>query len=58
MLPIPNRIWVAQRQYERCDGIEHVEAVLHHEGMVDIYREEGYEIKEFLSADYLRGLAR
>lgn len=56
MLPFPDRVWLAQREYERFDGIETVEAIIVHEDMVPSYREEGYKVTAYVSASSVSGI--
>jgi len=56
MLPFPDRIWLAQREYERFDGIETVEAIVTHESMLESYRAEGYKITAYVSAASVSGM--
>lgn len=54
--PFPDRIWLAQREYERFDGIEYVESIIVHESMIEAFRRGGYKITAYVSAASVSGI--
>jgi hypothetical protein len=55
MLEFPKRVWLAQREYERFDGIETVEAIVTLEDLVPTYRDKySYKVTEYVEASALR----
>lgn len=58
MLPFPDHVWLAQREYERSDGIEVVEAIVTYPDVRAFYESYGYKLKGYLASDALRAADR
>ena len=56
MLALPDRVWIARREFERWDGIELVEHIIYDQNFAAELRIDGYEVTEFVSRERMRGL--